>query len=57
MILGLDISTSITGWCVLDENGNLESQGFINLSKKKTLFEKAADVKIELNFIQGRYND
>ena len=55
MILGLDISTSITGWCVIGEKGGLCDQGYINLSKKKTLFEKAAIIKKELSSIHLKY--
>ena len=40
MILGLDVSTSCTGWCVLTENGSLVSMGTIDLSKKKSTYSK-----------------
>ena len=44
MILALDISTSCTGYCLFDENDSVDI-GYINLSKHKGLFEKAAHVK------------
>lgn len=48
MILGLDISTSCTGYCVFDKSGSLVDMGAIKLSGKKDLFEKAVQVKSEL---------
>lgn len=52
MILGLDISTSSTGWCVLDGNTNAVIDiGFIPLSKEKNLFTKAAIVMNKLTSV------
>ena len=51
MILGLDISTSCTGWCVLHKDGTLSSMGYIDLKNKKCLFEKAVVVKDTLSNI------
>ena len=48
MILGLDISTSCTGYCIFDNSGILVEMGAIKLSGKKDLFEKASQVKSEL---------
>jgi len=48
MILGLDISTSCTGYCVFNMTGELVDMGAIKLSGKKDLFEKANQVKQEL---------
>ena len=48
MILGLDVSTSCTGLCVLDDNGKMRSLGYIDLKSKKGMFEKAAKVKEDL---------
>jgi len=56
VILGLDISTSCTGWCVLDSDGSLVDMGFIQLSKNKGLFEKAKIVKSELSEIHLNYD-
>src|ERR1700676_5605860 len=40
-VLGLDISTSVTGFTVLDESLNIIKMGHIDFSKCKTLWEKA----------------
>jgi Holliday junction resolvasome RuvABC endonuclease subunit len=46
MILGLDISTSITGYALVDENtGELIEYGSFNLKKCKDVFEKALFMK------------
>ena len=49
MILGLDISTSCTGWCILDDKGDLSDMGYIDLKNKKGMFEKALVVKRKLS--------
>ena len=41
MILGLDISTSCTGWCLLNTDGTFNSAGYIPLSNYKCMFKKA----------------
>lgn len=41
MILGLDISSSIIGYSILDDNGKLIRIGFINISRLDDLLEKA----------------
>ena len=48
MILGLDISTSITGVTVLDENGNIVYNLAIDTRKYKNIFKKAEIVKSNL---------
>ena len=48
MLLSLDISTSCTGWCVFNNENELRGFGFIDLSKHKGMYEKAARVKTEL---------
>lgn len=50
-ILGLDISTSCTGWCVLDKSGEILKIGYIDTSKKKSLFKKAEHVKVKISEI------
>ena len=53
-ILGLDISTSCTGWCVLDSQGEIVDIGYVDLSKVKGLFQKSLIVEdkiIELDKI------
>ena len=56
MILGLDVSTSCTGWCVLDQTGKLVDLGFIQLSKIKDTYEKVENVILALNKVQEKYN-
>jgi len=55
MILGLDISTSCTGWCILDNDESLIKMGFIQLSKIKSLFKKAQAVRDEISKINIGY--
>ena len=55
MILGLDISTSCTGWCILDNDESLVKMGFIQLSKTKGLFKKAQVVRDEISRINIDY--
>ncbi len=55
MILGLDISTSCTGWCILTAEGKLVEMGYIPLSKLDCLFSKADVISkfvSELNLFQ-----
>ena len=40
MILGLDLSTSIIGMCIVDENGKTFLQEHIDLRKEATFFDK-----------------
>ena len=49
MILGLDISTSITGFTVLDDSGDAVLCDYINLKKLTGMFDKAktAEHKIQ----------
>ena len=49
MILGLDISTSITGYTLLDtDNGTIIECGHIDLRKEKHFFKKASLVEEKL---------
>jgi len=41
MILGLDISTSTVGFCILDKQKNLVKLDFLSLSKEKQLLSKS----------------
>ena len=56
MILGLDISTSSTGWCLVDDLGNLVQMGFIDLKKEKSTFKKSVKVKNTLSEISNQNN-
>jgi len=58
MILGLDISTSITGFCVLDSSGEIIRSGawdMRNKNKFKNAFEKAEFIKDSLCDIKVQY--
>ncbi len=55
MILGLDVSTSSTGWAVLDSSGNLIEMGSFELTKLEGLFNKAAAVDRGLREISKKY--
>lgn len=58
MILGLDISTSITGITVLNEDGSILHNEAINLTSKKieTFLQKAEVVKKRLIELKHLYN-
>ena len=49
LILGIDISTSIVGWCILDKHtGEFVSAGAVDLRKTKCVYTKATRVFNEL---------
>ena len=39
MILGIDVSTSITGYTLLDEAGKIIECGHVDMRKEKNFFE------------------
>ena len=55
MILGLDISTSITGYTILDYGGNILACNHIDLRKEKNFFKKIQIVNSRLENIEGEY--
>jgi len=55
-LIGLDISTSITGWTVLDDQGKLKAMGHIDLRKLKGLWAKIDFVSESLNIIPIAHN-
>jgi len=59
-VLGLDISTSCTGWCVIQQNDpqsvSKVELGFIPLSKLSGSYAKAQRVLNELQDIKSNYN-
>ena len=55
MILGLDVSTTSTGWAVLDDAGNLLEMGSFALSKFDNLFDKASQVRVGLEGVKFKY--
>jgi Holliday junction resolvasome RuvABC endonuclease subunit len=48
MILGIDVSTSCTGFALIDNNGKLIEASFSNLKNEEDLFDKAEIVKKEI---------
>ena len=48
MILGLDISTSITGLAIVDKSGKLLYTNHIDTRKEKNIFDKASKVRAVL---------
>ena len=57
MILGLDISTSITGYTVLDYDGNILVCDHIDLRKEKDFFNPYTDMLRELIYIEKHLNN
>jgi hypothetical protein len=55
MILGLDISTSIIGVCILKDDRVIYTD-YIDLRKIRTFFEKARQTEIVLKEIKKKYN-
>jgi len=55
LILGLDISTSITGYTVLDYEGNILACSHIDLRKEKDFFKKIQIVNSQLELINDTY--
>jgi Holliday junction resolvasome RuvABC endonuclease subunit len=56
MIIGLDVSTSCTGWCIIDESGGLIDMGYMPLSSYKSTYIKAQKVADELNRLHITYD-
>ena len=56
MILGLDISTTIVGAALLDNDGNLILSEHWDISKAESLFEKGEIVGAELYSIRSKYD-
>tara|TARA_Y100000310_G_scaffold85900_1_gene82713 strand:- start:3613 stop:4182 length:570 start_codon:yes stop_codon:yes gene_type:complete len=52
--LGLDVSTSCTGWAIFDESGKFSDMGTIVLSKIPDLYEKAQKVRDSLQDILSK---
>ena len=55
-ILGLDISTSNVGWCILDKKGEFIDASAIELKKVPCVFQKAEQVRKQLKTIKDSYN-
>jgi Holliday junction resolvasome RuvABC endonuclease subunit len=56
MILGLDISTSSTGWAIIDSDGKYVDMGSFKLSKHDNVFDKATIVKEGLQELKSKYS-
>ncbi len=56
MILGLDISTSITGYTILDNEGSIVICDHIDLRKEKNFFKKIQMVKAVLEDVDIDYD-
>tara|TARA_B100001094_G_scaffold333123_2_gene408759 strand:+ start:132 stop:677 length:546 start_codon:yes stop_codon:yes gene_type:complete len=55
--LGLDISTSNVGWCIIEPTTNeMVSAGAVELKKKKSIFEKCKEVKKTLAQVNIDYD-
>ena len=55
-VLGLDISTSCTGWTITSCDMSEVDSGYVRLSKKKSSYEKAIMMRDVLHDIQTKYN-
>ena len=57
MLLGLDISTSMVGYTILDLDGNIVKIGHFDLTKiKKTIWDKVDFMKSKLEEINKKHN-
>ena len=56
MILGLDVSTSSTGWAIIDDAGNLIEMGSFKLTKHEDLFDKAQAVREGLLELRSKHH-
>ena len=54
MILGLDISTSCTGWSLFNLDGSLFDIGYIRLDTKKNAFSRVTDVSEVITGLMNR---
>lgn len=54
--LGLDISTTCTGWCIVSSGEGLVEMGYIPLSDCKTSYQKARRVREKLSDLHIRHN-
>ena len=56
MILGLDVSTSSTGWAILNDDGSLVEMGSFKLTKHDNLFDKAQAVRNGLIDLRSKHS-
>ena len=55
-LIGLDISTSITGWTIIDKAGTVMAMDHIDLRKHKGLWNKVDYAMAELDKVLKQYN-
>ena len=55
-MLGLDISTSSTGWSVLNSEGTLVDMGYIRLDHLEDIFCKAQKASAAIRVLHDEYN-
>ena len=55
MVLGLDVSTAVVGYCVLDSNGTIVELDYVNLKKFKTLCSKSSNLITALRSINEKH--
>ena len=56
MLLGLDVSTSVTGFTVIDESGKLVETFPVIMKNEKRFFKKCARIKDTLTVLADRYD-
>jgi hypothetical protein len=57
MILGLDISTSITGATIVDNDGSIVHTEYWDLKKHKDFFDKSREAKIRISDLFHRFGN
>lgn len=55
MFLGLDISTSVVGWSIVDLQGSLVDYGYIDFNEKKLKLE--TNLFLKLDYFNKTFND
>jgi Holliday junction resolvasome RuvABC endonuclease subunit len=55
MILGIDISTSVIGYTIINDRGKLEKIGYLNIGALGDLFDKARFIKNEFSNMLSKY--
>ena len=55
MILGIDISTSITGFAVIDPNGKIVLSSACDLRRDKDFFSKRITIKFQILSLLEQY--
>ena len=54
MILGLDISSSVVGWCILNDDGSYVDVGYLDLKKYKSLYDKLGPFEELMDSLHSR---